>query len=329
MKRIKVLLEPSLRKLLPLDTNAVQCIEDAFLALATKDVAMPPIMRIDLAEFRGEVDIKAAYQPGLESLAVKVASGFFNNPAIGLSSNNGLMILISPKTGVIQALLLDNGYLTDLRTAAAGAVAAKHLARDNASVATILGAGAQARLQLEALRLVRPIQGARIWARDPAKAERLVSELAKDLPFPVTAYADAREAVRGSDIIVTTTPAHDPILWNDWLEPGQHITAMGSDAEDKNEIDPVIVARADIYVADDLKQTTVLGELHHAIAKGLIDKSKPLAELGQVIAGQRPGRTDASQITMADLTGTGIQDTAIASLAFQLVPDQDTMIIES
>jgi ornithine cyclodeaminase len=329
MRRIKVLLETSLRKQLPLDLDAVQCIEDGFLALATKDVVMPPIMRIDIPEYRGEVDIKAAYQPGLDSLAVKVASGFFDNPRIGLPSNNGLMILISTKTGSIQALLLDNGYLTDLRTAAAGAVAAKHLARKDASIATVFGAGVQARLQLQALSLVRPIREARIWARDFEKAELTARELSKTMLCSTTPHADAAEAVHGAHVIITTTPADQPILWAEWIQPGQHITAMGSDAEHKNEIDPAIIGLADLYVADDLKQTRVLGELHHALRAKAVSPAKALAELGEVVAGSKPGRTADEQITIADLTGTGIQDTAIATLAFQRVGDQDALVVES
>jgi ornithine cyclodeaminase len=277
---------------------------------------MPPILRLDIPEYRGEVDVKTAYVPGIEGFAIKISPGFFDNPKIGLPSTNGMMVLLSSRTGLVQALLLDNGYLTDVRTAAAGAVAAKHLSRENASVAAIFGAGMQARLQLEALTLVRPIREARIWARDAAKAQAVATELAGKLGFPVTATPDARGAVTGADLIVTTTPSETPIIEAGWLEPGQHLTAMGSDAEHKNEIDPAAIASADLYVADSLKQTRRLGELHHAIDAGLVAGDAVFAELGQIVAGRTPGRTRNDQITIADLTGTGIQDTAIATLAF-------------
>ncbi|MBY3045444.1 ectoine utilization protein EutC [Rhizobium leguminosarum] len=316
MSRMIILTEAELRKVIGLDRDTVACIEEAFAALATKAVAMPPILRLDIPEYRGEVDVKTAYVPGIEGFAIKISPGFFDNPQIGLPSTNGMMVLLSSRTGLVQALLLDNGYLTDVRTAAAGAVAAKHLSRENASVAAIFGAGMQARLQLEALTLVRPIREARIWARDAAKAQSVAEELAGKLGFPVTATPDARGAMTGADLIVTTTPSEIPIIEVGWLEPGQHLTAMGSDAEHKNEIDPAAVAGADVYVADSLKQTRCLGELHHAIDAGLVTADAVFAELGQIVAGLTPGRTRNNQITIADLTGTGIQDTAIATLAF-------------
>ncbi|MBB3594044.1 ornithine cyclodeaminase [Rhizobium sp. BK529] len=320
MSRISILMEKDLRAIVKLDASAVDCVEQAFAALATKAVAMPPILRLDIPEFRGEVDVKTAYVPGFDGFAIKVSPGFFDNPKIGLPSLNGLMILLSAKTGLVEALLLDNGYLTDVRTAAAGAVAARHLSCKGASVATIFGAGMQARLQLEALMLVRPIKSARIWARDHAKAKTLASDLGRDHAIEVAAIADPREAVHGADIVVTTTPAEKPILMAEWLEPGQHLTAMGSDAEHKNEIDPAVFDRT-IYVADRLSQTRILGELHHAINSGAVTRDQQFAELGDVIAGRAIGRLRADDITFADLTGTGVQDTAIANLALARAND--------
>ena len=316
MSGMIILTEAELRKIIGLDLDAVTCVEQAFAALATKAVAMPPILRLDIPEHRGEVDVKTAYIPGIESFAIKISPGFFDNPKIGLPSTNGMMVLLSSRTGLVQALLLDNGYLTDIRTAAAGAVAAKYLSRENASMAAVFGAGMQARLQLEALTLARPIREARIWARDAAKAESAAAELTARLGFPVTAISDPRRAISGADIVVTTTPSEAPIVQAGWLEPGQHLTAMGSDAEHKNEIDPAVIADAGLYVADSLMQTRRLGELHHAIGAGLVAPDAVFAELGQIVAGRVQGRTSDGQITFADLTGTGIQDTAIANLAF-------------
>ncbi|KQX40083.1 ectoine utilization protein EutC [Devosia sp. Root436] len=317
MADVTILTEADLRKLVPLDAAAVACIEDAFMALATKAVVMPPILRLDMVEANGEVDIKTAYIPGLDSFAIKISPGFFNNPMLGLPSVNGLMVLLSARTGLLEAALFDNGYLTDIRTAAAGAVAANHLARRDASCAAIFGAGVQARLQLRALALVRPMAEARIWARDGAKASALAATLSAELGFAVTAMADPRVAIAGADIVVTTTPSASPIIEAGWLEPGQHLTAMGSDAEHKNEIAPAVLARVDRYVPDRLAQTRVLGELRHAIAAGLVAETAVFAELGAVVAGQAPGRMRADEITLADLTGMGVQDTAIATLARQ------------
>ncbi|RWB50914.1 MAG: ectoine utilization protein EutC [Mesorhizobium sp.] len=322
MPMMKILSESELRQIVPLDLDAVKCAEDAFRALAVENaVKMPPILRLDVPESRGEVDVKTAYIPGLSGFAIKISPGFFDNPTIGLPSTNGMMVLLSSKTGLVQALLLDNGYLTDVRTAAAGAVAAKHLAQEGASIATIFGAGVQARLQLRALTLVRPIREIRIWARDQLKAESLVKQLKLEHSLPVVVFADPEEAIAGAHIIVTTTPADRPILVASWLEPGQHVTAMGSDAEHKNEIDPTAIARADVYVADSLKQTRRLGELHHAIEAGLFASDTDFPELGQIVAGGKVGRKSDTDITIADLTGTGVQDTAIAMLAFQRAED--------
>ncbi len=317
MSRVLILTETDLRKIVQLDNDAIDCVEQAFAALATKAVEMPPIMRLDIPAHRGEVDVKTAYVPDLDSFAVKVSPGFFDNPSLGLPSTNGLMMLLSARTGLVEALLLDNGYLTEVRTAAAGAVAARHLARPDARIAAIFGAGMQARLQLRALTLVRPIEAARIWARDLAKAEKLATELTAELGLPVTAEADAEQACRGADILVTTTPSDKPILEAAWLQRGQHVTAMGSDAEHKNEIDPAAILKASPYVADSLKQTRRLGELHHAIAAGLVGGSTDFPELGAIVSGQIAGRRSREAITLCDLTGTGVQDTAIATLAYR------------
>jgi ornithine cyclodeaminase len=313
MAQMVILTEPDLRRIVTLDASAVACVEEAFLALATRAVVMPPILRLDIVENRGEVDVKTAYVPGLDGFAIKVSPGFFDNPKIGLPSVNGLMMLLSTKTGLVEALLLDNGYLTDVRTAAAGAVAAKYLARPDSENAAIFGAGIQARLQLQALTLVRPIRRATIWARDPAKAKVAAEEATATLGISVEAASSPEAACRDADIIVTTTPAEHPILKAEWVRPGQHITAMGSDSEHKNEIDPALIGRTS-YVADSLAQTRRLGELHHAIRLGLVPAEKDFPELGQVIAGQAAGRESRDAVTLCDLTGTGVQDTAIATL---------------
>jgi ornithine cyclodeaminase len=317
MTRMTILTEADLRKIVKLDLDAVACVENAFRALATEKVAMPPILRLDIPEHRGEVDVKAAYVPGLDGFAIKISPGFFDNPKLGLPSTNGMMVLLSARTGLVEALLLDNGYLTDIRTAAAGAVAAKHLVRPDAAIAAVFGAGMQAKLQLEALKLVRPIAKARIWARDPVKAERTAGELRERLGIEVRAEPDAAAAVAGADVIVTTTPSTTPLIHAGFVSAGQHLTAMGSDAEHKNEIAPAILRLADLYVADSAAQTRRLGELHHALDAGVIAGNAEVTELGAIIAGKKHGRRSAADITLADLTGTGVQDTAIAMLARQ------------
>lgn len=317
MPEIRLLTEADLRAQVRLDGDAVACVEDAFAALATEDVVMPPILRLDIEDHNGEVDVKTAYVPGLDSFAIKISPGFFDNPKIGLPSVNGLMVLFSARTGLVEAVLLDNGYLTDVRTAAAGAVAAKHCARANAKRAAILGAGVQARLQLEALTLVRPLESAAIWARRPDQAARAAEHLSAQLALPVAPAETVAAAVDGADIVVTTTPSTAPLIEAGWLSPGQHVTAMGSDAEHKNELDPAAVAGADLFVCDRRSQCAVLGELHHALAAGMVASAEGFPELGEVIAGRAAGRSSDDQLTVCDLTGTGVQDTAIASLAYR------------
>jgi ornithine cyclodeaminase len=266
MSRMTILTEAELRRIVRLDLDAVACVEKAFHALATKSVAMPPIMRLDIPEHRGEVDVKTAYVPGIDGFAIKISPGFFDNPKLGLPSVNGMMVLLSANTGLVEALLLDNGYLTDVRTAAAGAVAAKHLSRPDSAVAAIFGAGVQAQLPLEALTLVRPIREARIWARDAAKAEAAAKQLREKLGIAVRAEVDGEKAVAGADVVVATTPSETPIVRAEWLRAGQHVTAMGSDAEHKNELDPAAIGKAGLYVADSLKQTRRLDRARTANA---------------------------------------------------------------
>jgi ornithine cyclodeaminase len=315
MHEVSILSESDLRDLLTLDRDIVACVEEAFEALATKPVVMPPVLHLEIADSNGEIDVKTAYVPGLDSLAMKMSPGFFDNPKIGLPSLNGLMVVLSAKTGLVEAVLLDNGYLTDLRTAAAGGVAAKLLARRDAARAGIVGAGVQARLQLQALSLVRPLESALVWARDGGNAAACALEMTEALGIPVSVADTISELAEASDIVVTTTPSHKPLIEAAHLHPGLTVIAMGSDAAYKNEIAAEALVAADAYVCDRLSQVRLLGELHHAIEAGKVDALAVYPELGEVIAGQKPGRAGDGDCVICDLTGTGVQDTAIANLA--------------
>jgi ornithine cyclodeaminase len=311
---IAILTEADLRRVVGPDLELIDAIEDAFSALAAGDVVMPPILHMAIAAANGEVDIKTAYVPGLPSFAIKVSPGFFDNPKRGLPSLSGMMMLLSAETGRLEALHLDNGYLTDLRTAAAGAIAARHLARADAHVAGVLGAGLQARLQIEALNLVRPLERVLVWARDGAKAEAYADEMSGRLGIDVSPVGSAERLVLEADVVVTTTPSPAPLVVADWLHPGLHITAMGSDSASKNELHPAVLQRADLLVCDRRSQSAALGELHHAPRQGA---DLAVVELGEITLGAVSGRRDAGQITVCDLTGTGVQDTAIALLAWR------------
>ena len=314
---ILILTEAELRKAVPLDIAAIDVVERAFAALAEGGVVMPPVMSMELAAAHGEVDVKTAYIPGFDGFAIKVSPGFFDNPRLGLPSLNGLMILFSAQTGLVEALFLDNGYLTDVRTAAAGAVAARHLAPETVEVAGVIGTGMQARLQIAAAHLVRPFGRVLVWGRDAEKAAACARDIAGMTGVRAEYCPDPQALVAQSQLVVTTTPAREPVLRADWLHPGLHVTAMGSDQPGKNEVEAAALARADLYVADNAAQCASLGELRAAERAGLWTGGLP-PELGEVITGKCPGRTAPGQITICDLTGTGAQDTAIATHAAAL-----------
>jgi ornithine cyclodeaminase len=318
MRDILVLTEAELRKAVRLDLASVDVVEKAFRMLAGGKVVMPPILSMEIPEAHGEVDVKTAYIPGFDGFAIKVSPGFFDNPRLGLPSLNGLMIVFSAKTGLVEALLLDNGYLTDVRTAAAGAVATRHLAPETVTTAGVLGTGVQARLQIAAAHLVRPFARVLVWGRDNAKAAACATDIAAELDIEATAETDPAKVVAECQLVVTTTPAREPVLRAEWLHPGLHITAMGSDQQGKNEIDPAALAAADLYVCDRVSQCETLGELRSARTAGhLVDITPP--ELGAVVAGTAAGRRSPSDVTICDLTGTGAQDTAIATYALGVV----------
>jgi ectoine utilization protein EutC len=242
---VTVLTEAELRRCVTLDLEAVDIVERAFAALAEGGVVMPPILSMPIAERHGEVDVKTAYVPGLDGFAIKVSPGFFDNPKRGLTSLNGLMVLLDAETGIVKAVLLDNGYLTDVRTAAAGAVAARYLAPRRVRTAAVLGAGVQAELQIRALRLVRDFEELVVWARGSGRAEAYAKRMRQILGLAVWVVSSPEEAVRPAQLVVTTTPAAEPLVRAEWLHRGLHITAMGSDSDDKSELEPQVLARAD------------------------------------------------------------------------------------
>ena len=300
-----------------LNKDLIPIIEEAFISLSKGKTVMPPIMRIDIEKYHGESDVKAAYVEGLDSFAIKIASGFFDNPKLGLPSSNGLMVLLDSKTGVIKSVLLDEGYLTDTRTAIAGAIASKYLSNQDANSVGIIGAGIQARLQLKAILLVRKINKINIWARDQVKVTQFLDNL-KDLKIDINISESCKDLASISDIIITTTPSKKPLLEFDWIKKGTHITAMGSDAEQKNELHPMMIKLCDKYVPDSQSQTTILGELNHAIKENLISSNEKFNDLGSIIIDPTLGRKNKEDITICDLTGTGVQDTAIARYTYNI-----------
>lgn len=317
MPEIKILTEKELRDAVALDEQAVDVVEEAFGALAKGGVVMPPILSMAIEEKHGEVDVKTAYVPGMDAFAIKASPGFFDNPSKGLPSLSGLMILFDSDTGIVKAVLLDNGYLTDVRTAAAGAVAARYLAPAKPDTVGVIGAGVQADLQLRALSLVRRFNKVLVWARDGKRAHTYAGRMTDVLGVPVQVADSAEHCVRESQVVVTTTPARTPVVKAAWLQPGQHVTAMGSDSPDKNELEPEVIARVDRFVCDRRSQSLAQGELRSAVAAGVVAEDFPVDELGEIVIGRKPGRRDETITTVCDLTGTGVQDTAIANRAYQ------------
>jgi len=323
---VLVLSAPELRRLVTLDLDALGAIEDAFTRLAGGQADVPPILGLFVPERQGEIDVKSAYIHGLPSLAIKVASGFFDNGRWGLPTGSGLMVVLSTRTGYPQAVLLDNGYLTDVRTALAGAAVAKHLAPARIGTVGVIGAGTQGRYQVRALQLVRSFDRVLVYDRSPAAVDAYVREmpevLARDTAEgalrPVSvAPADPETLVRESDVVITCTPSHEPIVRAAWLHPGLHITAMGADVPEKQELESECLRRADLLACDLKAQCFARGEFHHALAGGALPADVAVAELGELTSGRAPGRQRADDITVCALTGVGVQDTAIALLAFE------------
>jgi ornithine cyclodeaminase len=221
------------------------------------------------------------------------------------------VIAFDARDGSPAAFLLDGGYLTDLRTGAAGGVAARHLAPERVDRVAVIGTGAQARYQVEALAQVRPgFAEVRVWGRTPDHAAAAVDDLHSEFGDSCTLEysATVREAVEGADVVITCTAAREPLIDAGWLADGAHVTAVGSDGPGKQELDPEILRRADVLVVDSRDQCVRLGELQHAP-----DQAGRSSELGTVCAGDAPGRAGEAELTVCDLTGVGVQDVAAAN----------------
>ncbi len=313
--QITLLREPEIRECVRLDDEAIAAVEAAFGMLADGKALVPPIIGIEVPEHRGELDIKTARIRGLDSFAIKIASGFFDNEKRGLPVASGMMVVISAQTGFPEAVLLDNGYLTQVRTGAAGAIAAKYLARNPISTVGVIGAGTQGRFQAMGLPYVRKFARLLIYDIAADKAQGYAEEMTEALNTPIEVAGDVASLVAESDVVVTTTPSRSPYLHPDNLRTGLHITAVGADMEEKQELFSGVFQLADVICCDLRSQCAVRGELHHAIAGGHVNGETDVVEIGDLVLGRRRGRSDDAEITICDLTGVGVQDTAIARLA--------------
>jgi ornithine cyclodeaminase/alanine dehydrogenase-like protein (mu-crystallin family) len=296
--------------------DALAAARRGFVKLARGEVEQPDVLGLDLHEHRGDAHAKGAYIHGEPYYSIKVASGFYDNPKVGLPVLSGAVWVFDARTGVLVAMLFDNGYLTDLRTGAAGALATDLLAVDAPATATIVGSGGQARYQLEALLEVRTPKEVLVWGRRREAAQQLVDEVAAGSSVNIDVADSLQAAVARADIVVTTTPSRAPLIDAAWVGPGTHITAVGSDLPGKVELDPKLLARATV-VADRLSQCRTQGEISAALAAGTLELDDVHAELGEIAAGDKPGRSSLDEVTVADLTGVGVLDAAVAVLVTQ------------
>lgn len=314
---MKVVDEAWLRKSVA-ETEALQAVELAFASLAQGRVIQPPPLGMDLKGVRGEVHVKGAYLEGEPIFAIKVASGFYGNPDIGLPTGSGLVIVFHAETGFPLALLQDNGYLTEIRTGGAGALAAKLLAPEGPLRVAVIGAGSQARYQLRAMSRVRPFEGVRVWSPVQAEMEAYSREMSPVLGVPVEDSASPREAVEGADLVVTVTPSRKPLLEEDWLAAGVTVVAVGSDGPEKQELSVEILGGAGKVVVDSREQCLRLGETHHAVVAGVMAPEGIHAELGEILLGRRSGR-EGKETIVVDLTGVGAQDAALAGVVWGML----------
>ncbi|MFF5437899.1 ornithine cyclodeaminase family protein [Streptomyces achromogenes] len=299
--------------------DLVEPVADAFTAFSTTEGARAPVMVLPVAD-GGDAHVKAAYLPGGRHFLVKIANWFPGNRTRGLPEGGGFIALFDASTGAVTAVLEDEHHLSDLRTAAAGAVCARALSRPDASRATVLGTGRQAELQAHALTLVRPVRRLRVWGRDHRRATALAGRLGRDLPrIDVAAAADPERAVRHSDIVITATASPAPVLFGSWLRPGQHITALGADDPAKRELDGACLQRATRVIVDSRELALRFGDVHAAVARGEVTEDRVDGEIGEVLAGRVPGRRTPHDITVAKLIGIGPQDLAAAETALTLL----------
>ena len=296
------------------DVDALREMERAFTAYSEGKVQVPPVGELLFPDANGEAHIKYGAIQGGEHFLVKVATGFFDNQRLGLPPFGGCMLLFSQKTGQIEAVLLEEGNLTNLRTAAAGAVAAKYLAPSKVTRIGIVGTGVQGRLQADFLRKVTPCRDLTVWGRDKTKAASAAHDIAA-MGYRTSVAESVQDIARSCNLIVTTTASVQPILRDADVAPGTHITAMGSDTREKIELEPALVRRADIVVVDSLSQSRERGEAYQAFRDTPADAAR-VVELGAVISGRAQGRTADSQVTIADLTGVAAQDIAIAEAIY-------------
>ncbi|THB72446.1 MAG: ornithine cyclodeaminase family protein [Desulfobacteraceae bacterium] len=294
-------------------------IEQGFIQYSKGNVVVPPVGELTFEDPPGDTHIKYGYVKNDDTYVIKIASGFYNNPALGLSSSSGLMLVFCQKTGVLKSVLMDEGHLTNVRTAVAGRICAKIMAPDTVHAIGVLGTGIQARMQVEYLKGVVDCKQVRVWGRTKQHAQSYQADMAQK-GYEVELAASAAEVAASCNLIITTTPSTVPLLSGKEIRPGTHITAMGSDTPDKQELDADILQGADLVVADSIPQCLERGEISHAIRKGVLDQDK-IIELGDILDRPDIRVRDGSELSVADLTGVAVQDVQIATAVCTALED--------
>jgi ornithine cyclodeaminase len=303
--------------------DLIPAMEAGFIAYSRNRAVVPPVGELLLEDPPGEVHIKYGYLVGDAYYVIKVASGFYENPSLGLPSGDGLMLVFRQETGEPVALLADRAHLTDVRTAVAGAVAARQLAPPVVARIGVLGTGVQARLQIRHLEDEVECRRLLVWGRSPGSLEKYRAEMVA-AGYEVATTLDSSEVAPECELIITATPSRTPLVTGSEVKAGTHITAVGSDTVGKQELDVSVLGKADRVVADSLSQCRERGEIAAGLAAGVINE-EDIVELGAVLAGDAAGRSAPEEITVADLTGLAVQDVQAATEVLRALgaPDEE------
>ena len=296
------------------DIDVTTLVEEGFVAYSEGRVVVPPVGELVMTDPPGEAHIKYGYIKDDDYFVIKVATGFYGNLELGLPTGTGLMLVFSQKTGELLSVLLDESHLTNIRTASAGAVAARYLAPKEVERIGIFGAGVQGRLQLKHLRPIVDCRKVMVWGVDQEELDRYRAEV-EPLGYELWTTLNARDIPENCNLIVCVTPSQEPLLQLEDVHPGTHISAIGSDTPEKQEVDSRILSQADLVVVDSLPQSELRGEVYKATKAGVLDPGDVL-ELGNVIANKDLQRQTDDQLTVFDSTGVAVQDIQVAKAVY-------------
>jgi len=312
------LTEKAVKELLSMD-EVMKAVELAFREKGLGRVQMPAKLYLFYSKYKGDLRAMPSYLEELDVSAVKVVNSHPENRAkYNLPTVMAMVVLVDPKNGAPLAIM-GGTWLTDMRTGAAGGVAAKYLAKKDSRIVGLVGAGAQARTQLMALlSLYKKLEEVRVWSLPDGTKEAFVAEMEPKYGdvTEIIAVESVKDAVEGADIVVTITPSRKPLVSNNWVTSGMHFNCIGADAPGKQELDSAILTRAKIFV-DDWEQASHSGEINVPLTEGIITRQNVLAEIGEVVAGLKPGRTSPDEITVFTSTGLAVQDAVTADLAYK------------